>query len=360
MKKIIKRILQVLGVVVLVVACYAAYVFVSYSRIEDNQKLKVNAISENVAQLGTSYRITSANIGFGAYSDDYSFFMDGGESSRAVSKEAVQTNVNGEVDAVSELDPDILLFQEVDTDGTRSYHVNEYSMIKKELKEYSSVFAQNYDSAYLFYPLTQPHGKNQSGMAAFTNFEVTSALRRSLPIETGFTKFLDLDRCYFKERIPVESGKELVVYNLHLSAYTSNEDTANNQLKMLFKDMQKEYDKGNYIVGGGDFNKDLLEDSYSIFQQGEQTSDNWAKPIPKELIPDDFDIVVPYDEKDPIPTCRNADQPYSEDDFVLTVDGFICSKNVKVEYSNAVNTEFKYSDHNPVYMDFVLEEDANE
>ena len=70
-----------------------------------------------------SYRITSGNIGFGAYSDDYSFFMDGGKESRARSKDAVIENVSSYAKAVAQLNPDFMLFQEVDIDGTRSYHV---------------------------------------------------------------------------------------------------------------------------------------------------------------------------------------------------------------------------------------------
>ena len=39
---------------------------------------------------GELYRVASYNIGFGAYSNDYSFFMDGGKESRARSPEAVR------------------------------------------------------------------------------------------------------------------------------------------------------------------------------------------------------------------------------------------------------------------------------
>ena len=56
-----------------------------------------------------------------------------------------------------------------------------------------------------------------------------------------------------------------------------------------------------------------------------------------------------------MPSCRNADQPYSESDFVVTVDGFLVSDNVTVEDALVLDTGFKWSDHNPVYMDFVLE-----
>lgn len=75
----------------------------------------------------------------------------------------------------------------------------------------------------------------------------------------------------------------------------------------------------------------------------------------EELIPDFMQLIAPFDEKNPVPSCRNADQPYSESDFVVTVDGFLVSDNVTVEDALVLDTGFKWSDHNPVYMDFILE-----
>ena len=86
-------------------------------------------------------------------------------------------------------------------------------------------------------------------------------MRRSLPIETGIMKLVDLDRCYSVSRVPMENGRELVLYNLHLSAYTSDGTIATEQLQMLCADMLAEYENGNYCVAGGDFNKDLLGNS---------------------------------------------------------------------------------------------------
>ena len=59
---------------------------------------------------------------------------------------------------------------------------------------------------------------------------ISSAVRRSLPIETGIMKLVDLDRCYSVSRVPMENGRELVLYNLHLSAYTSDGTIATEQL----------------------------------------------------------------------------------------------------------------------------------
>lgn len=78
-------------------------------------------------------------------------------------------------------------------------------------------------------------------------------------------KLLDLDRCYSLSRLPVEDGRELCLYNLHLSAYTSDGAIATEQLKLLCADMAAEYQRGNYVIAGGDFNKDVLGNSDEAF-----------------------------------------------------------------------------------------------
>ena len=357
MKKLLKIVLGILLALVLVVGAYVAYVFIAYYRLEDNMPLEVEQSDfvNGMPAAGETYRVVSYNIGFGAYSDDYSFFMDGGTESRARSVLDVHENIGGAMAVAEELVPDFLLVQEVDVDGTRSHHVDEKAYIESLLPQYGyRVFAQNYDSPYLFWPLLEPHGANQAGQLTLSQYTVSSALRRSLPIEEGFMKLVDLDRCYSVSRIPVDGGGELVLYNLHLSAYTSDGTIAEEQLKMLFADMLAEYEAGNWTVAGGDFNKDLLGNSDEIFGvSGPEYT--WAQAIPEELIPEGMSIVAPFDGADPVASCRNADRPYGPDNYQVTVDGFIVSGNVSVLESKVVDTGFRWSDHNPVYPDFQLD-----
>lgn len=355
-KKILLSAALIFGLALVVLAGYVVYVFADYHRFEDQLPLEIEGSASESMQTQTVYRAVSYNVGFGAYSADYSFFMDGGTESRARSAQAVTDNITGAVTTAASYEPDILMMQEVDINGTRSHHVNEYDLACKLLAnaEYSHVFAQNYDSPYLFWPLLEPHGANQSGLALFSRFPISEAVRRSLPIEESVMKLVDLDRCYSVQRIPTENGKELVVYHLHLSAYTSDGTIAEEQLKMLFEDMQAEYDKGNYILGGGDFNKDLLGNSAERFGFEDPEAYTWAQPIPDELIPSAFSIIGPYDEENPVPSCRNADKPYGSDSFVVTVDGFIVSDNIEVKESKVIDPQFAYSDHNPVLLDFSL------
>ena len=258
---------------------------------------------------------------------------------------------------VKGLSPDFALFQEVDTDGTRSWHIDETAYLSDAMTgcEFDEVFAQNYDSPYLFYPLIQPHGANQSGIVTLSRHPIASAARRELPVESGFMKLLDLDRCYSVSRIPTASGKELVLYNLHLSAYTSDGAIATEQLELLCADMLAEYEAGNYCVAGGDFNKDLLGNSPEIFGVAAGENDTWAQPIPEGTIPTGLTLVAPFDETAPTASCRTASEPYSiETTFRLTVDGFLVSDNVEVVDSAVLDAGFLYSDHNPVWMDFKL------
>lgn len=360
LKKALKSLLIIVLSLVLIVVGYFIYILLSYHRIEDNLKLEVESTgnpAENIT-TGQTYRITSSNAGFGAYSADYSFFMDGGKESWAYSKEDVITNITGTLASCKSVDPDFYFFQEVDVDATRTYHVNEkdliFDLLSDELDSLNYTFAVNYDSPFLMYPLTQPHGKSNSGIMTISNYKITDSIRRQLPIETGITRYLDLDRCYSKSYVDVDNGKQLVLYNVHLSAYTTDPNTALDQVKMLNQDMQSEVDAGNYVILGGDMNKDLLGDSSEYFGKVEGHENNWALPFPTDLISDSFTIVGPLDPENPVPTIRDADIPYSENSFVLTIDGFIISSNIELVESNVINTEFKYSDHNPIYMDFIL------
>lgn len=352
MKKALKIIGLVLAVLLVIVIGYVAYVFLAYHRIGDCRIEPVNEVSAE-ADAEKDYRIVSWNIGFGAYEDDYGFFMDGGTEAWAWSRERLNENLSEISERLLAQDADFLLVQEVDTDATRSYRVDESAVICERLdKEYTHTFAQNYDSPFLFYPFRQPFGSVKAGIMTFSKYPVTYAERKELPIETGVTKFLDLDRCYSKDTIPLSNGKNLVLYNFHLSAYTSDGVVTTRQLELLLRDMQAEYDNGNYVVGGGDFNKDVLPDSQAYYG-GDSSEYTWAQTIPPESF-DGFDIrlIQPFDPKNPMPSCRNADGPYNPSQFVINIDGFLVSENVEVTGADVINYAFENSDHNPVYMNF--------
>lgn len=351
-KRILRVIALIVAVVLLAVLGYVAYVLIDYHRL-GNMPLEVNVpadAAEQVMKTGEVYRAFTWNIGFGAYTADYDFFMDGGNQSRAV-KDRLEPNLRTIAALSAAEKADLYLFEEVDIGGTRTWDVNEVPYLTGALPKYNSVFAQNYDSPYLMVPPLEPHGANRSGMLTLSRFDIIGAERVELPVENGLTKLLDLDRCYSKIRVKVENDRELILYTFHLSAYTSDGAVSLQQLQLLLKDMQTEYEKGNYCLAGGDFNKDILGNSSEVFATHEVRT--WAQPLPENLF-DGTDMKL-IDPGTDAPTCRNPDSAYHEGQFVVTVDGFIVSDNIRALECRVEKTGFAYSDHEPVLMRFMLQ-----
>lgn len=358
MKKMVVRILKDLGcavgVVLLLAAGYAAYLLLGYSRLPDMQILFPVGAGDEPLHAGESCRAATWNIGFAAYESDFSFFMDGGTESWADSPASVEANMEAIARELKKLDADIMLVQEVDADATRSYHIDERALLEADFPAYDALFAVNYDSDFLLYPLDEPHGKSLSGILTLTRENITEGLRVSLPVETGLTRFFDLDRCFSLARIPVDNGRELCLYNVHLSAYTQDPTIVDAQLEKLYASFAEEAQRGNYIVCGGDFNKDLTGCAEMLFDE-ESIEDSWAKPFPVEGLPEG--ISIPLAEGEGLhPTCRNADKPYDpETTYVTYVDGFLVSDNVRVESIRVEDQAFAYSDHQPVVLEFIPE-----
>ena len=201
MKKILKRIGVTIGLLLIVFMVYLAYVLIAYHRLPDKLILEVSRIgsdadfeAEKQVERGKDYRIMTYNVGYGAFSSDYSFFMDGGKYAWAKDKESMIAGIRGMGAYINSVDPDFVLIQEVDVDATRSYHVDEQEMMNQSMAGYYNTYAQNYDSSFLFFPPWQPIGATKSGIMTYSRYEITDAMRRSFPISESFSKLLDLDR----------------------------------------------------------------------------------------------------------------------------------------------------------------------
>lgn len=358
MKKTWKGIGIAAAVLLIAFLAYLFYVLGAYYRLPDKLTLQVerngsNSYFENEKKIetGNYYWIMTYNIGFGAYRKDYSFFMDGGKSSWAKDEESVIAGVCGMGEIINNVNPDFVLLQEVDVDSTRAYHVNELELMNQFVKGYYYTYAQNYDSPFLFFPPWEPHGANQAGIVTYSQSKITDAMRRSLPISESLSKLVDLDRCYSIARIPMEEGKSLCIYNIHMSAYGSSDEIREGQLSMLYADMAADYQKGNYVICGGDFNHNLKSGD-------DENAPEWAYPFPRETLPEGFRMAIDGAKPEDVVhnSCRNADKPYDEETtYTVTLDGFIVSDNVTVNYYTNMDWGYELSDHDPVIMQFRLE-----
>lgn len=383
MKKIIKVVLMILCAFIVIVGGYVGYVAIQYYRIVDNLDLDIAQHSTiNEISMDDELTITTYNIGFGAYSPDFSFFMDSGtmkdgttvtgKYGKAIDKEHVEYDIDGAIKVIKDINPNFAFFQEVDKKGQRSYGINQYERISHSFKQYDNHFAENFHSAYLFYPFNDPHGKNISGIVTLSQYQIQSAMRKSFTVSTGIDKFFDLDRCFSVSKIKVNNGKYLVLINLHMSAYDEGGKIRAKQMKELCDFLKEMEEQGHYVIAGGDFNHDLLtynpqysytKDSFPFINQTDQVKPDWLAFFFSEdkttSLPSSYRVIA----ADNTSTCRAAEMTWQPGiNFVTVVDGFIVSNNIDVIENINIQTndekknitEYAYSDHQPAFLKFKL------
>ena len=362
LKKFLIVVLSLFLLLVILVCSYIVYMNSSYYRIEDNLSLEVINNQKIILEKDTEYSILTYNIGFGAYDQQYSFFMDvgtmkdgtvmTGKSSRGMSQENVLKNTKGSINLINELATDFILLQEVDVKATRSYQINQKEMIENSLSHYGRVFALNFHAPYMLYPFYEPHGSVEAGLLTLSRYQISSAKRMSYPVDNGFfAKFFDLDRCFVITRYEVGNDKELVLINNHMSAYDEDGIIRAKQLELLNAMMKQEYDQGNYVIVGGDFNHVLNIDEEAF--PSEQLVPSWVNSLSDEELPDGMKIVNASNNLE-VATCRDSDIPYIKGvNYITILDGFIISDNIVANAEN-IDADFMYSDHNPVKLTFKL------
>ena len=380
MKKVINTILLFILVLVLGAGSYCGYIIFSYKRIGDVSLEIESKASDSVLSVNETYNMATYNIGFGAYSQDYTFFLDTGYDineketcgyySTARSKEEVNFNVNGAINTVKSLDLDFVLLQEVDVKSTRSYKINQNDMFKESLSEYDNVFAINFDTAYLPYPLYDMHGKSLAGLSTFSRYKIEAANRYEYTISDSLSKLFDIDRCFSVSNVKVENGKTLYVINSHMSAYDKGGVIRQTQIQELNDFISNCLNEGNYVIVGGDFNHDLLtnnpEFNYDMNNrpfENKLKDPDWLSAYFDENkespLVDGFRVVA----SDNVPTCRNNDIEWDPSlTFKCVVDGFVVSNNIEIVTHYNVETKdgklgldgFSFSDHEPAYIEFKL------
>lgn len=351
--KVLKWILIILLVLIVAVVVFFGILTITEYKPKDEETVEiVNRDSMRTLSVGDDVDILTWNIGYCGLSETADFFMDGGTSVRSQDSESVSANLNAIGDVLADLSPDMIYLQEVDKNCTRTYGIAEDYMLMNKLDSYASTFATNFNVLYIPYPIP-PMGHMEAGIQTLSKYELQDATRIQLPCPFSWPVRLgNLKRCLLVSRVNIEnSDKQFVFVNLHLEAYDDGEGKAA-QTAQLAEFIQAEYDKGNYVVAGGDFNQSFSNVDTSAYPL--QSEDLWMCGT---LNVDDFSDNWQFVMDNSTPTCRSLDRPYdaNDDSFQFyMIDGFIVSDNLTVNSIETIDKGFKNSDHNPVELNITI------
>ena len=159
----------------------------------------------------------------------------------------------------------------------------------------------------------------------------------------------NLKRCLAVNRIAI-GDKELVIVNQHLEAYDDG-DGKEEQTKELKSLIDKEYELGNYVIVGGDFNQSFTNVDTSMYPVVEG---NWKPGVIDSSKFENFNLLM----DNSYPTCRSLSTTYFGKDKntfpYYMIDGFMVTKNITVDSINTLNYGFVSSDHNPVLLNITI------
>lgn len=290
------------------------------------------------------------NIGYGGLGAKDDFFYDGGKT--VVSHEKhVKEYLEGIKNFVKQhADKDFILLQEVDKKAKRSYGINQLTYIAEALPNHAYVYAPNYVVDFIPIPYTNPLGRVNAGLGSYSKFQLTEATRYQLPGSFPWPKSVYfLDRCILVKRTPLLNGKDLVVVNIHNSAYDDTGELKAAEMAFIKDYLLKEFEKGNYIVVGGDWNQTPPDFEKNTYRK---SGDDYApENIAKDLMPAGWWWI--YDATSP--TNRNLKTAYNPKTTSCTViDFYLVSPNIEVLEVKTHNLNFAYSDHQPVSMKIKL------
>ncbi|MBQ0787554.1 MAG: endonuclease/exonuclease/phosphatase family protein [Oceanihabitans sp.] len=256
MKKGLKTILVSIGILILCSVIFFFWASASTVPESEYQKLEVNSFKA-ITDTDSIYSIVTYNIGY----------LSGMTNNLAVekSKTLFDTNLKKVLKEFKSVNPDIIAFQEIDYDASRSYHINQHNEIASLGYTYEAETV-NWDETYVPFPYWPPamhFGKVLSGQSILSKYQINSQERIVLErVKTSpfYRDAFYIDRLAQVVKVQIED-QEVVIINVHLEAFDTQ--TRVNQFQAVL-DLFHTYAATNPTILLGDFNSDANDENAVI------------------------------------------------------------------------------------------------
>jgi len=350
-RKMIYALVVVAGLPVIAVIILILYLqFTEYTPAPVEQ-VQTRGKGQPLPSVKTEFSFLTWNIGYAGLGREMDFFYEGGKMVRSGKAESEKYIKGIYADLKSNDTVDFIFLQEIDINSKRTYRQDQLEELEKAIPEYCCAFALNYKVGFIPVPILEPIGKVTAGLCTFSKHPPENNERHAYDGFFSWPKrLIFLKRCFLASAFDICGGKQLIVVNLHNSAYDVSGELRSKELAMLQPYLQREYQKGNFIIVGGDWNMNPRGFRPEKINSGDKVFS--IQPVMDSTFMPGWQVVY-----DPLfPTNRNLDAPYQKSVTGTTViDFFVISPNVKVLKCFTMDKGFENSDHNPVFAKFRLE-----
>ncbi len=238
-------------------------------------------------------RVMAWNIKYGA--GRIPFWFDCWGDRVSMTEDEVRANLAALEDLVNEMQPDILMTEEIEINSRRSAYVN---MVSSLLKNTGLNYAAYFRSWVSRYIPSEGLGRMDLGVAIFSRYPIRFAERIRQPDRTdldALTEAFYIHRVIGRAEIEIRPGQTVAAYVVHTEAY-DEDGTKQRQIQQIFDEVQSE----TYpFVLGGDFNElpptAVRVDGFPDERSRAVCGDDFDQPpYTPEVMQPFYDTLVPF------------------------------------------------------------------
>ena len=324
MKRFLKYLFRFL--LLFIIAFVVFFFWASSSTLDESEYAKlIKADGFQIPENDSIFSVITYNIGY----------LSGMTNNRPIAKpkSLFDDNLQKVISEIQKIQPDIMAFQEIDYDASRSYNINQ----EEEIANVGYGFRArtiNWDENYIpfpYWPFSMHFGKVVSGQSIISKYPLKDIQRNVLQRVADAPFHRD---AFYIERLAqvvkvVLNGKEVVLINVHLEAF--EKETRANQFEEVLTIFNQYKNKYPTILLG-DFNS-RARDEQAVIQKMFKMTEVGSAAFNLENLENTFDTKAPFERIDYIFYTKNS-----------------------IDYiSGKVLNEFgQASDHLPVFMEFKL------
>lgn len=191
------------------------------------------------------------NIKFGGGRIDFFFECHGDRA--LMSQGEVEGNLSAVVAKINELDPDVLLLQEVDVGAKRSVYIDMVQWILDRTDLNFGVYASQWKADFI---PSDGIGRMDSGNAILSRWPLNGGTRIALPLVSDFDtlkSYFYLKRNMLRAQLAVPGHDDVFVVDVHTEAF-SKDGTKRQQIDQFKAELDRLVAEGFRFVAGGDLN----------------------------------------------------------------------------------------------------------
>ncbi|HVR18935.1 MAG TPA: endonuclease/exonuclease/phosphatase family protein [Polyangiaceae bacterium] len=195
-------------------------------------------------------RAMNYNVKFGGGRID--FFFDCFGDRVLMSKDEVLRHLERLAEMIREVDPDILVVQELDVNSKRAAYVDQMQWLLDHTALNYGVYASQWKADYV---PSDGIGAVDSGNGILSKYPLSDAVRIALDLRTDQSS---LERYFYLKRNVLRAtvnagGTQLVVVAIHAEAY-AKDGTKKHHIDRFEAELDRESNQGNLVLGAGDLN----------------------------------------------------------------------------------------------------------